>query len=128
MSRHPNKRVQSGRESRVPEEVQPQGIPEAVAHSGIEDELRQKAELVDLSREAIFVTDHQGKIVVWNRGAERLYGWSQAEAMDKSPVELLRTELPRTMPQIENILRREGHWDCELRQTTRQGNQITVAS
>jgi PAS domain S-box-containing protein len=100
----------------------------ATERARTEEELRQKTELVDLSREAIFVTDHQGKIVLWNRGAEKVYGWSQAEAQGKNPVELLQTELPRSLPQIENILRQEGHWDCELRQTTRDGSRIAVAS
>ena len=96
--------------------------------SEMQEELRQKAELVDLSREAIFVTDKQGSIILWNRGAEKVYGWTQADAQGKDPVELLQTKLPRSLPQIENILRQEGHWDCELRQTTRDGTRITVAS
>jgi PAS domain S-box-containing protein len=108
-------------------EAQPQ-LPGAQEQSTVEEDLRQKAELVDLSREAIFVTDCQDKIVLWNRGAEKVYGWSQAEAQGKNPVKLLQTELPRSLAQIENILRQEGHWDCELRQTTRDGSRITVAS
>ena len=110
------------------EDAQPELTSGATERARTEEELRQKVELVDLSREAIFVTDHQGKIVLWNRGAEKVYGWSQAEAQGKNPVELLQTELPRSLPQIENILRQEGHWDCELRQTTRDGSRITVAS
>lgn len=92
------------------------------------EELRQKTELLELCREAVLVADRDGKIVYWNRGAEKLYGWSQAEVAGKDPLELLRTELPRKLPQIENILRQEPHWDCELRQTTRDGNLIMVAS
>jgi PAS domain S-box-containing protein len=110
------------------EDAHPEVTSGAAERARTEAERRQKAELVDLSREAIFVTDHQGKIVLWNRGAEKVYGWSQAEAQGKNPVELLQTELPRSLPQIENILRQEGHWDCELRQTTRDGSGITVAS
>jgi len=96
--------------------------------SSMEQSIGQKTELLELSREAIFVVDNSGKIVFWNRGAEQLYGWKRDEVLGKSPAELLHTELPRSMPQIENILRRESHWDCELRHTTRQGNVITVAS
>lgn len=87
-----------------------------------------RAELIDLSREAIFALDDTGKIIFWNRGAEQLYGWSAQEAAGRSPVELLKTELPRPLAQIENILRSEPYWDCELKQTTRQGKRITVAS
>ena len=127
----PRNRVRAGRQPAAQAgdgEAQPELTSGVAARPGIEEDLRQRSELVDLSREAIFITDRQGKILLWNRGAEKVYGWSQAEAQGKNPVELLQTELPRSLPQIENILRQEGHWDCELRQTTREGSRITVAS
>jgi PAS domain S-box-containing protein len=88
----------------------------------------QGSDLLNLVREAIFVLNKEGTIVFWNRGAEKLYGWSPAEAIGRSPIELLKTELPRPLTQIENILRSDLHWDCELRQTTKQEQRVTVAS
>jgi two-component system CheB/CheR fusion protein len=41
----------------------------------------QLARVVRDSSSAIAVQDLEGRIVVWNRAAERLYGWSQAEAL-----------------------------------------------
>src|SRR5437762_7547779 len=35
-----------------------------------------------------------GRIVFWNRGAHRLYGWSKKTAMGKLVYNLLETELP----------------------------------
>ncbi len=40
----------------------------------------------------------------------------------------MNAELPRPLGQIENILRREGYWEYELKATTRQGAQIVIAS
>jgi PAS domain S-box-containing protein len=94
----------------------------------LEHELTERGKLLDLAREAVIVVDGEGKIVLWNEGAEQLYGWSDEQATGKYPVQMLHTELPRALAQIENILRREPHWDAELRQTTRQGTRITVAS
>lgn len=87
-----------------------------------------EAEVLHLAREAILIVNTEGNIVFWSRGAERLYGWTELEALGKSPMELLKTEAPRTVAQIENILRKESYWDGELKQTTRQGNRVTVAS
>lgn len=86
------------------------------------------AELLELTREAILAVGDDGRIVFWNRGAQQLYGWSEQEAMGQSPVELLKTELPRPVAQIENILCREKYWDWELKQVTKPGTRITVAS
>ena len=135
MARETGTRVESQREAngqQVPRRTKataanPPG-KEAQAEAKVNEPLKQKAELLDLSREAILVVDNADRVVYWNRGAEKLYGWSQAEVLGREPLELLRTELPRSLPQIENILRQETHWDCELQQTTREGNHITVAS
>ena len=84
--------------------------------------------LLDLVREAVLLVDLSGEIVFWNQGAEQLYGWNANEALGQSPLELLQTELPRPLAQIHNILRKERCWDAELKQTTRKGIRITVAS
>lgn len=41
--------------------------------------------LIDSARQyAISMFDPDGQVVLWNKGAERLYGWSEAEALGKS--------------------------------------------
>src|ERR1051326_8052145 len=80
------------------------------------------------SRDAITLADSSGSILAWRPSAERLYGWKEAEVLGKNFLELVQAELPRPLAQIENILRREGYWEYEIKQTTRLGIQITVAS
>ncbi len=41
---------------------------------------RRQAQLLDQAYEPILVRDHQDRIVYWNKGAERLYGWTAGEA------------------------------------------------
>ena len=80
------------------------------------------------SRDAITLVDLAGNILTWNPSAERLYGWKETEVLGKPFLNLIKAELPRPLGQIENILRREGYWEYELKETTRQGAQIIVAS
>ena len=95
---------------------------------GSETLLARCGKLLDFSREAILVVNREEKIIFWSLGAERLYGWSAEEAVGADPLELLQTELPRTMAQINNILQAEEHWDCELRQKRKAGDKVTVAT
>jgi len=43
--------------------------------------LRRLAVVVRDAHDAITVQDMEGRIVAWNPGAERMYGWSEAEAL-----------------------------------------------
>ena len=69
-----------------------------------------------------------GQIIFWNRGAQKLYGWSKKNAMGKPVYKLLDTELPEPPREIKAKLRRHGCWSGELLQTTRDGKSIAVAS
>ena len=92
------------------------------------DELRQQAELLDLAHDAIFVRDLQGNVTYWNRGAEALYGWSGEEAVGRTTHELLQTQFPKALKEIENQVLETGSWEGELVHKTREGATVTVGS
>jgi PAS domain-containing protein len=45
--------------------------------------LREQAALLDLSQDAILVMTIDGETLLWNQGAEHVYGWTKAEAIGK---------------------------------------------
>lgn len=51
--------------------------------------LRRLAAVMTDSRDAILVQDMDGRILSWNPGATRLYGWSEAEALKKNVRDLI---------------------------------------
>jgi len=61
--------------------------------------LLEQARILDLAQ--VMVRDTEGHIVLWNLGAERLYGYSREEALGRSSHELLQTEFPEPLEQIE---------------------------
>jgi PAS domain S-box-containing protein len=69
---------------------------------------REMAAIVECSDDAIFSTNPDGTITSWNRGAERLYGYSAEEAVG-SPVMLLAP--PERSEEVEHnrqVLNRGG--------------------
>jgi PAS domain S-box-containing protein len=94
-----------------------------------EEKIRQQAALLDKTRDAIIVCQLDRRIVFWNLGAERIYGWSAADAMDQSVDELLsRDDSPAPDPEMIKSLEERGEWMGELSQITREGKAVTVRS
>ncbi len=84
--------------------------------------------LADLAFDAMFVRDlDRGVITYWNEGAERLYGWTRAEAVGRRPVDLLGSVYPIPLQEIEEQLKRTGLWEGEIRQRRKDGSPLTVA-
>jgi PAS domain S-box-containing protein len=90
--------------------------------------LRRQADLLRLSFDAIIVWQLGGAIESWNVGAERLYGFSESEALSRVTHELLRTVHPKPWPEIEARLRESGNWEGELRHFTKDGREVIVSA
>ena len=94
-----------------------------------EELLQRQADLLDQSYDAIFALRVDGRgIVYWNRGAERLYGYTAAEAEGRRTDELLQTRAPIPVRDIDAHVVHGGSWFGELIHTTRDGREIVVES
>jgi PAS domain S-box-containing protein len=93
-----------------------------------EKALRERAQLLDLTHDTIFVRDMSDVITFWNRGAEELYGWKSEQAVGKVCHQLTETLFPARLEEINAELFRTGRWEGELIHTKRDGTQVTVAS
>ncbi|WP_254020667.1 sensor histidine kinase [Mesorhizobium escarrei] len=91
-------------------------------------DLSEKAELLDLTHDSIFVRGTDEQITYWNRGAEAIYGWSAEHAAGKSTHQLLQTVFPTSLDEINQELFRSGRWEGEIVHTKRDGSAVVVAS
>lgn len=85
-------------------------------------------DLIGMTHDCLIARDKEGRIMLWNRAAEQLYGWSSSEARGHRPDALLKTKFPRPLPEIEGELYTTGRWEGELAHTTRAGRTVVVAS
>ncbi|NEU99534.1 chemotaxis protein CheB [Bradyrhizobium uaiense] len=94
-----------------------------------ERKLRQETQLVELSRDPIFIWDFSGTILEWNRGSEQLYGYSRDEAVGKKKEKLLGTTVPgSSFAELRARLHDEGSWSGEIKHRTKGGRELTVES
>src|SRR6202790_411354 len=90
--------------------------------------LLEQGVLIDLSQDAIIVRHFGGEIGSWNRGAEVLYGWKKDEVIGRSTHELLQTEFPMPLNEIEQEVQAAGFWTGEVRHRRRDGRQVIASS
>ncbi|HKW20606.1 MAG TPA: PAS domain-containing sensor histidine kinase [Ktedonobacterales bacterium] len=90
--------------------------------------LRLQTDLINLAHDAILVRDPANRILVWNKGAEALYGWTAQEALGRVMHTLFKTRFPISRTTIEAQLQRDGAWEGELAHTRPDGRIVIVES
>jgi PAS domain S-box-containing protein len=93
------------------------------------ERMRRNVELLDLAYDAVITWSVKTKVITfWNHAAEELYGWTQSEALGMEPTELLTTDGPKPRAVILDDLHRDGRWEGELTQRTKDGRRIHVSA
>src|SRR5260221_4202205 len=92
-----------------------------------EEKIREQAALLDLAQDAIMVCNLTGRIQFWNKGAERLYGWSSAQTTGSDIREWLSYEATSFQTAQEVVLD-TGQWNGELQRLTKDGRTVIVHS
>lgn len=93
-----------------------------------QEKIREQAALIDITTDAILVRDLNNQILFWNQSAEKLYGWTAAEAIDRNAHQLLQeTPLPQLEKALSTIVEK-GSWHGELHQITKSGKEVIVES
>jgi two-component system cell cycle sensor histidine kinase/response regulator CckA len=94
----------------------------------VDEQIRSQAALLDITRDAIFVRDFSGRIVYWNEGANRLYGWTPAEALSRTVGELLLDTDPSEPAHALQAVQKDEEWTGEMRQKSSDGRALVVQS
>jgi len=90
----------------------------------LEEILRRHARTVEHVFDAVVVTDLTGRIIDWNPGAERLFGYSKEAMLGKTPAILHRSADAATRTgQILDAVRRQGRWAGEVPFLRRDGSE-----
>src|SRR5262249_12003354 len=95
-----------------------------------EERLREQAELLNTARDAILVQDLDGRVLFWNRAAERIYGWTQDEILGKRfgdwVDDPLLTRWENKSREIRTSLIEHGEWAGEMENYTKDGRTLIV--
>lgn len=91
----------------------------------LEEKFREQASLLDKAQDAILAHDLEQRITYWNKGAERLYGWSAQEVAGRPLAQLLYKD-PEAFYRASEQVIQTGEWVGELHQIGKDGRGLVI--
>ncbi|WP_207080206.1 PAS domain S-box protein [Novosphingobium sp. KA1] len=102
----------------------------SIRHRSARDTLSEQARMLELTHDTVVVRGMDDTIRYWNEGAERLYGWTRAEALGQSAQDLLQTRTSQN-PMGQNpmdAVNAAGRWSGEISRLRKDGTRIVLES
>ncbi|MFN6462176.1 MAG: PAS domain S-box protein [Nostoc sp. DedVER02] len=82
--------------------------------------------LITASPRAIFTLDLEGNVKIWNPAAERMFGWTEAEVIDRPNPIFLDDQLEEYNTLQQSILQGTTYTRVELRRFKKDGTAIDI--
>lgn len=108
--------VRTRRERQRSEEVARQATAQVI----------EQASLLDRAQDAIMVRNLDRTLRFWNKGAERLYGWTAEEVLGKTMEAFMYPNSQVLIAAMTQAVANGGDWNGELEQKTRDGAIVYV--
>ncbi len=93
-----------------------------------ERRVREQGEMLNQAREAIFITDLEHRVLYWNAGAERLFGWSGSEVIGRTAEQIFEVGSAAHVQAAAAATLSHGHWHGEMRLQHRNRAAVIVES
>jgi PAS domain S-box-containing protein len=95
----------------------------------VEEKIRYQAMLIEHVQDAIITTDLNSRILSWNTGAEKKYGWSQDEVLGKIIKDVVRPETPENeLNDTVDLIMKTGMLQTELVHRKKDGTALVIMS
>ena len=92
-----------------------------------EEQLKDLNSQINLSNDAIYCIDPSSTIINWNKGAERIFGYTANEAIGKNFHSLLVSEPEEgSMNDLFETLGNTGYWTGFVKKKTKMGKDVLV--
>ncbi|HEY8559228.1 MAG TPA: PAS domain S-box protein [Pyrinomonadaceae bacterium] len=93
-----------------------------------EERIRRQASLLDKAHDAILVCDLTYRILYWNKGAEKIYGWREDEVLGREFSEVVCGGDRDQIEKAEAALQSADEWHNETPHIARTGMPLVVES
>jgi PAS domain S-box-containing protein len=92
-----------------------------------DERLGYLAGLLSNTEDAIVALDAEWYVTVWNRGAERMYGWTAAEVVGRHTLEVARLEMSdEDRAEVRRTVAERGRWRGEVVAYRKDGSAVCI--
>jgi len=91
-----------------------------------EEAIKFQADLLNHVGQAIIMVDNNRKIRFWNKAAEKLYGYSEEQALGHNVTELLGVASPKETDEVSRRLMAGESWSTETFAKNKDGSVVPV--
>ena len=91
-----------------------------------DERIGELAALLDAAQDAIVVKGMDETILYWNKGAERICGWTEAEALGQNALNLVCPMDSKELEETGQQLLERGEWSGQLDITSKEGKTVQL--
>ncbi len=88
-------------------------------------QIEEQRSFLDKAQDAIVMQDLEGRVLSWNKAAERIYGWTGEEVLNRRIAEHIYSD-PRKFDEINAITLEKGEWCGDQRHLSKDRRELTV--
>jgi PAS domain S-box-containing protein len=89
------------------------------------DQVDDHTAFLDRAQDAIVMQDLNGRILSWNKAAERIYGWTRDEILSRNIADQIYVD-PRKFAEINATTLEKGEWCGDQRHRSKDQRELTV--
>jgi PAS domain S-box-containing protein len=90
-----------------------------------ERQITEQAAFLDKAQDAILNCDLEGRVIFWNKGAERMYGWTREEALGRKFADIVCAAPEPFARSVKAVLER-GEFSDETEHMTKHRHKLIV--
>lgn len=94
-------------------------------YNRVKRQIEEQTALLDKTQDAIVIFDLDGRILFWNKGAERVYEWTRQEATGRFIGEFIHADI-RKFQEVNTRTLEIGEWSGELNHLSRDREELIV--
>jgi PAS domain S-box-containing protein len=91
----------------------------------ISGQVEEQTSCLDKAQDAIILQDLQGRVLSWNKAAERIYGWSADDIISRNLADFIYAD-PRKFHEINSTTLEKGEWIGDQRHLSKDRRELTV--